>query len=316
MDYTKFIKPYINDELNDEEKKLFEESLKFKPELLKEIKQLAKTSLFIKEQRKLFPDLKKNNHSNNSEKEENNNTNINTDTNNNTNTNINISTNTNLDTDTISKDEILNDINNYKSTKPETEDILELREKLEKGYENYIKTENKERNLNLNIWYYVAASVILIVAIGSMFLFFQNKTYSSEEIFSMYYKPLEENIITRSAEQNSNYLLNNALYQYSNHEYQEAIEFFNKMPQNEINYAIQLYKGISYIETQNYELAILSFNDIITSGDNPFTIYAKWYLGLCYLKDNQKDKAISIFKEIQNKYSYYSENSTEILEKL
>ena len=50
--------------------------------------------------------------------------------------------------------------------------------------------------------------------------------------------------------------------------------------------------------------------------DNLFVEQADWYLGLIYLMNNQKSKAIDQFNKISNSDSFYSDQAIDILKYL
>ena len=55
---------------------------------------------------------------------------------------------------------------------------------------------------------------------------------------------------------------------------------------------------------------------IITNNDNLFIEQAKWYLGMCYLKTENTDKAEDVFNEIVKEESYYKDVAVKVLKDL
>ena len=83
------------------------------------------------------------------------------------------------------------------------------------------------------------------------------------------------------------------------------------------NIAVKFYYGISNIEIHNYANAITAFNEIIRQNDNLYIEHAEWYLGLCYLKSNQKDKALDQFLAVaSNPDNYHQKEARAILDKM
>jgi tetratricopeptide (TPR) repeat protein len=96
-----------------------------------------------------------------------------------------------------------------------------------------------------------------------------------------------------------------------------SVLFKNILDKDNSNIAVWFYYGISNIETQNYENSIKAFNTIIGQNDNLYIEHAEWYLGLCYLKNNQKDKAIDQFAVVaSNSENFHQKEAKDILEKL
>ena len=77
------------------------------------------------------------------------------------------------------------------------QDIMDLRSKLE-AIEIPPTETQKRKNKFLTKWNIVAASLALILGIGSLMYLLDNKpTYSNEKVFSNYYKPYNVVINTR-----------------------------------------------------------------------------------------------------------------------
>ena len=76
------------------------------------------------------------------------------------------------------------------------------------------------------------------------------------------------------------------------------------------------YTGAIYQQTGKYDKAIQYYNTVIKEGDNLFVEQSEWYVGLCYLNRNEKEKAIRQFRKISWKGGYYQQQSNEILKKL
>ena len=97
----------------------------------------------------------------------------------------------------------------------------------------------------------------------------------------------------------------------------ESVLFKKILDKDNSNIAVWFYYGISNIETKNYENSIKAFNTIIKQNDNLYIEHAEWYLGLCYLKNNQKEKAIDQFMLVaSNPDNFHRQEAKNILEKL
>ena len=114
----------------------------------------------------------------------------------------------------------------------------------------------------------------------------------------------------RSVELNTNSALNEAFAYYKIKDYNNALSYFNSL-ENQIT--ARFYSGICYIELENYDKAIESFEFVIEDNDNLFIEQADWYLGLIYLMDNQKSEAIMQFEKISASDSYYVKQANDIL---
>jgi len=70
------------------------------------------------------------------------------------------------------------------------------------------------------------------------------------------------------------------------------------------------------MEEEKYQKAKTSFDNIISDKDNLFIEQAKWYLGMCYLKTENTEKAENVLKEIIKEESYYKDVAVKVLKDL
>ena len=193
--------------------------------------------------------------------------------------------------------------------------FFELREKLDlKRNESYINSSViKFRKDLFKTWHFAAASFALILVVGGLWYILSNKPYSTEKLVSKYYKPAHPLLQVRSAEIKTDDALATAFRYYKENDFTSAIKYFNSL-ENQVT--AKFYSGICFIELEKYDQAIESFAAIVNDNDNLFVEQANWYLGLIYLMDNQKSKAIEQFNKISKEESFYSAQASEILKYL
>jgi len=198
-------------------------------------------------------------------------------------------------------------------------DVMQLRASLQ----NIRKAEENEKNREVRgirppktqriLWYTVAASIVLILGIAS---FVRNQSYSNQEIYRDYYQTYKVGIF-RSADNSTNNLMTDALKQFNESNYDQALNLFHQvLTKNENNPAANFYVGVAYQEEKEYAKAIQSYRKVVKHNDNLFTEQAQWYIGLCYLQREEKDKALKVFKEIASSDGYYASKATDIIKKL
>ena len=200
-------------------------------------------------------------------------------------------------------------------------DIMSLRESLKKIKDSRIEPENQQKlgisppRLQRTIWYAAAASVILLLGISGIF---NRHSYSAPELYSEYYHPLEGNLgATRSASRPEEVSLNQALIKMNNKDYDAALKLFSDILVNDRqNIVSNFYTGTIRQQKGQYDGAIQSFTNVISQGDNLFVEQSEWYIGLCYLSRNEREKAIRQFRKISNDNGYYQQQSQAILKKL
>ncbi len=195
------------------------------------------------------------------------------------------------------------------------DDIIDLRRKLIAAINTGrdIKAEVPVVSMNSRKWWYAAASLLALCAVTATLYLQTNRNISSDSLFTQYYN--SENIVdlTRGDEN-----IVEAVIKFQQKDYNTASELFNRiLIKDNSNIAVWFYYGIANIETMNYENSIKAFTTIIKHNDNLYIEHAEWYLGLCYLKNNQKDKAIDQFVVVaSNPDNYHRQEAKNILDKL
>ena len=200
-------------------------------------------------------------------------------------------------------------------------DIISLRESLKNIKESGIETDSRQKRgvapprLKKAIWYAAAASIILMLGLN---ITFRSQSSSSAELYNEFYRPMDGNLgATRSATAPDEILLNQALIKMNNKEYDTALKLFSEILQKDRqNIAGNFYTGTIHQQTGKYDDAIHSFTNVVTLGDNLFVEQSEWYIGLCYLNRNEREKAVHQFRKISESNGYYQEQSIAILKKL
>jgi len=290
MNYTEKIDKYLDGELKDNELKQFENELLINSKLAEDVKKYRELSKFARKQHakkisgiKLIEDFD--------------------------------------DYEQINDREIDEDIKTFQFKCKETdpEDINIFTEKLKKEYQRYLKYKERiSGKLKIKRIWWVAAATIALLIVPTYFIFFkQGKTYSNEQLFSMYYEPYKKQITKRIGTGESEEIFIMALKKYAQEDYKNALELFKQVPADD-SYIIAtyFYSGISYIETNRITGAVKSFRFIIEQRDNELVAPSEWYLGLCYLKIDEREKAVKQFQSIAENNNIYKESAREILKKL
>ncbi len=193
--------------------------------------------------------------------------------------------------------------------------FFELHDKLSIQLNN-IDSNNPIINLGkdlLRTWHMAAASFALILVVGGLWYILSNKPYSTEKLVLKYYKPAHPILQIRSVDANNDDALGKAFEFYKENDYNNALMEFSKI-ENQIT--SKFYSGICYIELQQYDKASEAFSFIINDNNNLFVEQADWYLGLIYMMDNQKNKAINQFTKINLGGGFYSAQANEIIKYL
>ena len=168
----------------------------------------------------------------------------------------------------------------------------------------------------LPVYLRFAAGVAVLAVIGVAFLYKGTNT-GSDEIVSKYYKTYEPPASQRSGQIAENADFSLALEFYNTNDYANAAILFSKVVQsNPKDMQSVLMTGVSNFEDKKYPEAKKSFTTVIDDNNNLFIETAEWYLALCYVKTNEKEKAISLLQSITKEDGIYSKDAGKILRKL
>ncbi|MBK8884837.1 MAG: hypothetical protein IPN67_21530 [Bacteroidales bacterium] len=154
-----------------------------------------------------------------------------------------------------------------------------------------------------------------MAVIGGTFLY--SGKNQGGDVIDRYYKIYEPPTSQRSGiiEANADFTL--ALEFYNTNDFANAALFFSKVVEsNPKDMQSVLLNGVSNFEDKKYPEAKLSFSTVIADNNNLFIETAKWYLALCYVKTNEKEKAINQLQIITREDGIYSKDAGKILRKL
>lgn len=191
------------------------------------------------------------------------------------------------------------------------EETKELKLTLQKISDNYNNNSKKIGVKKKNIYPFLAVAASIMLLLG---VFFYN---SNKNLYSNYNTWNElPSLIERSASQNQ--MLQNAEQAFINKDYLTANTLYSQYikQENTTNYNVYLYLGITQIELNKNEEALLSFNKVIESNSLDFS-KGYWYKALTYLKIKDNANAIVQLEIIiKNPENYKFAEAKKLLEKL
>ncbi len=195
------------------------------------------------------------------------------------------------------------------------DDVIDLRQKLVAviSANREPKAEVPVIRMHTRKWWYAAASLLALCAVATTLYLQTSRNLSNDSLFTQYYNA--ENIVDQTRGDEN---IVEAVIKFQQKDFRTASVLFKRiLDKDNSNIAVWFYYGISNIETKNYDNSIKAFNSIIKQNDNLYIEHAQWYLGLCYLKNNQKDKAIDQFVIVaSNPDNFHRQEAKNILEKL
>jgi tetratricopeptide (TPR) repeat protein len=166
------------------------------------------------------------------------------------------------------------------------------------------------------IKYMVVAASIVMIIITTITLIGRHSV-PGDEIYNEHFQPADFSMSFRAGGSELSNDLRTAMTLYEKHEYADAIQLFEKvLSEDNSRIGLNLYSGISHMEIEEYDEANRSFQKVIDNKANAFVESAQWYLGLCYLKTEETEKAAEIFGNIARQDGYYKRDARKIMKKL
>lgn len=192
---------------------------------------------------------------------------------------------------------------------------LHAKEKLKEEFSDWEKENNNQnrfKSKNKNSFFVIsaiAASITLLFVIG--FLLY-TKTPDNNQLADSYFIPYPNYITSINRNETTlNDLKKEGMYFYQSKKYKEAIEVFDKyLSATPNDHSIIFYKGCAHLAVEETLKAIPLFEKVIDNKENEFSDVASWYLGLAFLKNNDKEDAIVQLKLIKPENEFYQQSIT------
>ncbi len=199
------------------------------------------------------------------------------------------------------------------------EDVMELRDQMSRLFDSDRRTIKEEsgKRVSPTVVKLAAASMIaVLMAIASLFHFYGHND-ATEDLFSMHYETYDGVMNVRSGDAHVDEIMTGAIMKYENGKFEEAASMFEDVLKADPgNVASRFYAGISHMETERYQKASGMLTEVIDHNDNLFVENARWYLGLCYLKMENPEKAREQFGSLAEGEGFYSDEAAKILDRL
>lgn len=199
------------------------------------------------------------------------------------------------------------------------QDVMDLRARLKEIAQEQNSQESDKLGISIPnrsklIWYSAASVIVLMLVFASLV---SNRRESPQNLYATYYQPYKGGeSVSRSSSKSVNEL-SYALREMDQGNYSTALKWLESAsPTDEDGYSINFYSGVIYQETGEYNSAINSFSKVVHHGDNLLVEQSEWYIGLCYLRLDEREKALAQFKSIIRKEGYYKDQSKKIIKQL
>ena len=194
--------------------------------------------------------------------------------------------------------------------------VIQLRNKLSE-IEKKRAAEKPVNNPVKRVSLRYAAVIAGFILVGSITLYFNGRSLTTDEILDRFYKSYEVSSPSRSQQAILNSDYSTAIEYYNIHDYRNAALYFSKVLDTDPRYMEStMLKGVSNFEVKNYPDAKTSFIKVIDNNDNLFIEDAQWYLALCYLRTYEQEKAVDQLYAITKSESIYKKDARRIMRKM
>jgi tetratricopeptide (TPR) repeat protein len=215
-------------------------------------------------------------------------------------------------------EKLRNEVNLRKRTDEilKNQNVMSLRNKLSEIEKKRSEQSAAVDKFRIPVYIRYAAVIAALVLIGSLVIF-PGKSLSNDEIMNQFYKTYEPALNQRSANSNADADFTLALEYYNTHDYNNAAKLFSKVIEKKPNdMQSVLLNGVSNFEDKKYPEAKQSFGKVIDNKNNLYIDQAQWYLALCYINTNEKDKAQRLLTIISKEDGVYKNDAKKIIRKL
>lgn len=160
-----------------------------------------------------------------------------------------------------------------------------------------------------------AASIALLVGLGSWFLFFNSPDLNTAELYAANFTPYANVIqpIERGTQLED--LKTQAFIAYENEEYLKALELFKELHTKQNDSYIDFYSAMVLMQLNKQEEAIPLLEGYIEK-EGELKDRASWYLALAYLKLDDIASSKKQLNILVRKNGFKAENAEKLLDKL
>ena len=188
---------------------------------------------------------------------------------------------------------------------------------------NYLKSVEEKIQGNLShtftqrpkTWYYYAAAAVVALLIAVTFLLPSQQT--SDELFAEYFTPYG-NVFEPTMRSNEDAKVTRrtqAFQAYENKDYQRAEAIFTALIMEKKEPETLFLLGNTNLILGHTSEAQKNFTTLIQDFDD-LDLQGKWYLSLSYLKNDDRENARKMLRELGTTENSYASKAKELLQKI
>jgi tetratricopeptide (TPR) repeat protein len=184
--------------------------------------------------------------------------------------------------------------------------------KLLKEVERGISAADKGHLRRIQPWYYVAAAAVALFVVAALWMLPNQET--PDELFNDYFTPVR-NTFSPAFRGDEAATQPEAFRYYDQGDFATAASLFGEMLAQETDPDVLLLSANANLAVGNTVVAEENLITLIRDFDE-YDTPAKWYLGLCYLKQGNVDKARTVLEELGQREVFYTGQAKELLKKV
>lgn len=166
------------------------------------------------------------------------------------------------------------------------------------------------KKTGLGKWYVVAASVVILLAVGVWAI---SKPSKTGRLFATYVTVEPGLPVPMSA--TDNYTFYDAMVDYKTEKYELAVKKWKPLlSKDQDNDTLNYFIGVAYFNQEDYAKAIPFFERTIQTEQSVFNGKAEWYLALSFLKTKNFDGLMELASKSDSEFSDRINEMTQKIE--
>lgn len=177
------------------------------------------------------------------------------------------------------------------------------------------ETDNRETKVfQLRPWL-VAASIALIVGLGSWMLFFNNPEVNTDLLYAANFAPYDNVVHPIERGNQLDDIKTKAFTAYENMEYRKALVLFKELQTKQNDSYLDFYSAVVLMQLENHKKAIPLLEGYINN-NGELKDRATWYLALTHLKLKETSTAKTVLKKLIQMGTFKKAAAEKLLEAL
>ena len=175
-------------------------------------------------------------------------------------------------------------------------------------------TRNDIKVFSIRPWL-IAASIILLIGIGSWLIFFNSPDMSTEQLYAANFAPYENVVHPIERGEKLEDLKTKAFLAYEDGDYPLALELFKELQAQHADPYIDFYKAIILMQLNQHEEAIPLLKGYIEN-DGQLKDRATWYLALAHLKIGDTSEVRAVLEKLVQMGTFKTKDAEKLLKSL